>query len=347
MTTRKTASRSFASDNNAGVHPKILKAIETANRGHVVAYGDDAYTDAAVAKFREHLGENVEVFFVFGGTGANVLGLKAVTQPHHAVICAETAHINVDECGAPEKFTGCKLLSVATPDGKITVDQVKPFLHGVGFEHHVQPRVISISQATEMGTVYTPREVKRLAEFAHKHEMLLHVDGARISNAAVSLNLQLREITAEIGVDILSFGGAKNGMMYGEAVVFFDPRMARDFKYIRKQGTHLASKMRFISAQFEALLTDNLWRKNAAHANRMARILATELGKIPRIKLTQKVEANGVFAIVPRRYMAALQKRYFFYVWNEETSEARFMTSFDTTEDDIRQFVALVRKTVK
>src|SRR6266699_225691 len=234
MTTRKTPSRSFASDNNAGVHPKILKAIETANRGHVVAYGDDAYTDAAVAKFQEHLGKNVEVFFVFGGTGANVLGLKAVTQPHHAVICAETAHINVDECGAPEKFTGCKLLSVATPDGKITVDQVKPFLHGVGFEHHVQPRVISISQATEMGTVYTPREVKRLAEFAHKHDMLLHVDGARISNAAVSLNLQLREITAEIGVDILSFGGAKNGMMYGEAVVFFDPRMARDFKYIRK-----------------------------------------------------------------------------------------------------------------
>ena len=287
------------------------------------------------------------MFFVFGGTGANVLGLKAVTQPYHAIVCAETAHINVDECGAPEKFTGCKLLSVLTKDGKITVDQIKPFLHGVGFEHHVQPRVISISQSTEMGTVYTPGEIKTLADFAHKHKMLLHVDGARIANASVSLKADLKQITADVGVDIMSFGGAKNGMMYGEAVVFFDQTLAKDFKYIRKQGTHLASKMRFISAQFESLLSDHLWRKNAAHANRMARILARELAKIPRIKITQKVEANGVFAIVPKRYVAPLQKKYFFYVWNEETSEVRFMTSFDTTEDDIRDFVALVKKTVR
>jgi threonine aldolase len=339
--------RSFASDNNAGVHPRILKAIAAANEGHVVAYGDDSHTQAAVKKFREHLGRNVAVFFVFGGTGANVLGLKAVTESFHAIVCAETAHINVDECGAPEKFTGCKLLSVPTKDGKITVDQIKPFLHGVGFEHHVQPRVISISQSTEMGTVYTPREIKTLADFAHKHDMLLHVDGARIANAAVRLEADLKEITTDVGVDILSFGGAKNGMMFGEAVVFFDKKLAKDFKYIRKQGTHLASKMRFISAQFEALLSNNLWRKNAAHANRMARILARELAKIPRIKLTQKVEANGVFAIVPKRYVALLQKNYFFYVWNEETSEVRFMTSFDTTEDDIKDFVALVKKTVK
>ena len=347
MSKQTKPSRSFASDNNAGVHPKILQAIEKANRGHVVAYGDDQYTAAAVAKFREHLGENIEVFFVFGGTGANVLGLKAVTQPHHAVICAETAHINVDECGAPEKFTGCKLLSVPTIDGKLTVEKIKPFLHGVGFEHHVQPRVISISQSTEMGTVYTAREIRRLADFVHKHDMLLHMDGARIANAAVSLHRKLREITGEVGVDILSFGGAKNGMMYGEAVVFFDPKMARDFKYIRKQGMHLASKMRFISAQFEALLTNNLWQQNAAHANQMAQILATELEKIPQIKLTQKVEANGVFAIVPPPFVPVLQKKYFFYVWNEETSEARFMTSFDTTEDDIAAFVKLLRKTVK
>jgi threonine aldolase len=347
MTTPKTPSRSFASDNNAGVHPKILRAIETANVGHVVAYGDDPYTDAAVKKFREQLGRNVAVFFVFGGTGANVLGIKAVTQPHHAVICAETAHINVDECGAPERFTGCKLLSVATTDGKITVDQIKPFLHGVGFEHHVQPRVISISQSTEMGTVYTPGEIRTLADFAHKHDMLLHMDGARISNAAVSLNMSLREVTADVGVDILSFGGAKNGMMYGEAVVFFDRQAARDFKYIRKQGAQLASKMRFIAAQFEALLSEDLWRKNAAHANQMAQILAAELAKIPRIQLTQKVEANGVFAIVPKRYLPVLQKKYFFYVWNEETSEARFMTSFDTTENDIKDFVGLVKKIVK
>jgi len=347
MKNRTKPSRSFASDNNAGVHPRILRAIAAANKGHVVAYGDDGYTQAAVKKFREHLGKDVAVFFVFGGTGANVLGLKAVTQPYHAIVCAETAHINVDECGAPEKFTGCKLLSVLTKDGKITVDQIKPFLHGVGFEHHVQPRVISISQSTEMGTVYTPGEIKTLADFAHKHKMLLHVDGARIANASVSLKADLKQITADVGVDIMSFGGAKNGMMYGEAVVFFDQTLAKDFKYIRKQGTHLASKMRFISAQFEALLSDHLWRKNAAHANRMARILARELAKIPRIKITQKVEANGVFAIVPKRYVAPLQKKYFFYVWNEETSEVRFMTSFDTTEVDIRDFVALVKKTVR
>jgi threonine aldolase len=339
--------RSFASDNNAGVHPKILKALAAANEGHVVAYGDDAYTQAALQKFREHLGKSVAVFFVFGGTGANVLGLKAVTESFHAIICAETAHINVDECGAPEKFTGCKLLSVPTKDGKITVDQIKPFMHGVGFEHHVQPRVISISQSTEMGTVYTPREIKTLADFAHKHDMLLHVDGARIANAAVSLKVDLKQLTADVGVDILSFGGAKNGMMFGEAVVFFDQSLAKDFKYIRKQGTHLASKMRFISAQFEALLSNNLWRKNATHANRMARILARELAKLPRIEITQDVEANGVFAIVPKRYVALLQKKYFFYVWNEETSEVRFMTSFDTTENDITEFVALVEKTVK
>jgi threonine aldolase len=330
MKNRTKPSRSFASDNNAGVHPRILKAIAAANEGHVVAYGDDGYTQAAVKRFREHLGKDVAVFFVFGGTGANVLGLKAVTQPYHAIVCAETAHINVDECGAPEKFTGCKLLSVPTKDGKITVDQIKPFLHGVGFEHHVQPR-----------------EIKTLADFAHKHNMLLHVDGARIANATVSLKADLKQITTDVGVDIMSFGGAKNGMMYGEAVVFFAKTLAKDFKYIRKQGTHLASKMRFISAQFEALLSNNLWRKNAAHANRMARILAHELAKIPRIKITQKVEANGVFAIVPKRYVALLQKKYFFYVWNEELSEVRFMTSFDTTEADIRDFVALIRKTVR
>jgi threonine aldolase len=339
--------RSFASDNNAGVHPKILGAIERVNRGHVIAYGDDVYTEAAVRKFRAQLGKDVEVFFVFGGTGANVLGLKAVTKPYHAVVCAETAHINVDECGAPEKFTGCKLLSVATKDGKIRIEQIKPFLHGVGFEHHVQPRVISISQSTEMGTVYTPAEIKTIADFAHKHDMLLHVDGARIANAAVSLKTTLREITTDAGVDILSFGGAKNGMMYGEAVVFFDTKLASDFKYIRKQGTHLASKMRFISAQFAALLSHNLWRRNAAHANRMAQVLAGELAKIPQITITQKVEANGVFAILPKEYIGPLQKRYFFYVWNAETSEVRFMTSFDTTKADIKECVSLVKKTVK
>ncbi len=342
----KKPTRSFASDNNAGVHPRILEAMAAVNTGHVVAYGDDPHTEAAGKKFREHLGKGTEIFFVFGGTGANVLGLSAVTHPHHAVICAETAHINVDECGAPEKFTGCKLLSVVTNDGKITIEQMRPFLHGVGFEHHVQPRVISISQSTEMGTVYQLTELRALSGFAHKNDMLLHMDGARLANAAVSLKVGLREITRDVGVDILSFGGAKNGMMYGEAVVFFDPILAKDFKYTRKQGTHLPSKMRFISAQFEALLSNDLWRRNATQANRMAQLLAMELGKIPKIQITQKVEANGVFAILPAKHIATLQKQYFFYVWNEETSEVRFMTSFDTTEDDIRDFVSLVAKTL-
>jgi threonine aldolase len=339
--------RSFASDNNAGVHPEIIDALRAANEGHVVAYGDDPFTARATKVFQKHFGKDVAVFFVFGGTGANVLGLKAITNSYEAVVCAETAHINVDECGAPEKFTGCKLLSVRTPDGKLRPDDIKPFLHGVGFEHHVQPRVISVSQATEMGTVYSKSELKTLARFAHDHNMLLHVDGARIANAAVSLNASFKEITVDSGVDVLSFGGAKNGMMYGEAVVFFDKKRAIDFKYIRKQGMHLPSKMRFISAQFETLLGTDLWRRSAAHANRMARVLASELEKIPQIKITQPVEANGVFAEIPAKFVPALQKKYFFYVWNEETSECRFMASFDTTEEDVRDFVALVRKTVK
>ena len=228
--------RSFASDNNAGVHPEMIDAISAANDGHVVAYGDDPFTARAVKVFQKHFGRDTAVYFVFGGTGANVLGLKAMTNTYEAVVCAETAHINVDECGAPEKFTGCKLLDVRTPDGKLRVEQIKPFLHGVGFEHHVQPRVISVSQATEMGTVYTKNELKTLARFAHDHNMLFHVDGARIANAAVSLNASLREITVDVGVDVLSFGGAKNGMMYGEAVVFFDKKTRHELQIHSQTG---------------------------------------------------------------------------------------------------------------
>ena len=347
MKVSHSPSRSFASDNNAGVHPEIIEALRAANVGHVIAYGDDLFTARAVKAFQKHFGRDIRVYFVFGGTGANVLGLQAVTKSYQAVICAETAHINVDECGAPEKFTGCKLLSVPTPDGKLTVDKIKHFLHGVGFEHHVQPRVISVSQVTEMGTLYTRDELRTLSAFAHKNDMLLHVDGARIANAAVSLNATLKAITVDVGVDVLSFGGAKNGMMYGEAVVFLNKNLGTDFKYIRKQGMHLASKMRYISAQFEALLSGDLWKRSAAHSNRMARLLAGELEKIPQVTLTQPVEANGVFAIVPRKYIPSLQKKYFFYVWNEETSEIRLMTSFDTTEQDVEEFVALVKRIVK
>jgi threonine aldolase len=339
--------RSFASDNNAGVHPEIVEAIRAVNEGHVIAYGDDDVTARAVKLFKKHFGKDIEVYFVFGGTGANTLGLKAITKPHHAVVCAETAHINVDECGAPEKFTGCKLIALPTPDGKLRLEQLEPLVNVFGNEHHVQPRVVSVSQATEMGTVYQKHELKAIAKFAHANDMLLHVDGARLANAAASLNTSLRSITADVGVDVLSFGGTKNGMIYGEAVVFFDPKLARDFKYIRKQGMHLPSKMRFISAQFETLLSGDLWHRSATQANRMARLLASELEKVPQIRLTQEVEANGVFAIVPKQFIPLLQKKYFFYVWNEAISEARLMCSFDTTEEDIQEFVSLVRRTVK
>lgn len=339
--------RSFASDNNAGVHPEVIEAIKAANEGHVVAYGNDLITARAIKLFQKHFGRDVAVYFVFGGTGANVLGLKAITKSYQAIICADTSHVNTDECGAPENFTGCKLLTIATPDGKLRVENIKPLLHGIGVEHHVQPGVITISQATEMGTVYTKKELKTLAGFAHDHGMLLHVDGARLCNAAVSLEASLKEITADVGVDVLSFGGTKNGMMYGEAVVFFNPKLAADFKYIRKQGMQLSSKMRFIAAQFEAMLSGNLWRRGPERANRMAQLLAGELAKLPQIRITQPVEANGVFAVIPPEYIPALQKKYFFYVWDEEISEVRFMASFDTTEDDIRDFVKFVRKTVK
>ena len=339
--------RSFASDNNAGIHAEVIAAIAAANDGHVIAYGNDPYTARAVKLFQKHFGRDTAIYFVYGGTGANVLGLKAITKPYEAIICAETAHINVDECGAPEHFTGCKLLQISTPDGKLRVEQIQPLLHAVGFEHHVQPRVISVSQATEMGTVYTKKELKTLADFAHDHNLLLHVDGARLANAAVSLNASLKEITAEAGVDVLSFGGTKNGMMYGEAVIFFNKNFGGDFKYIRKQGMQLPSKMRYVSAQFEALLSDDLWRRSAAHSNRMAQMLGSELAKIPQLHLTQPVETNGVFAVIPAKYVPVLQKKYFFYVWNEEISEVRFMASFDTSEDDVRDFVQFVRETVK
>ncbi len=338
---------SFASDNNAGIHPEIFAALAAANSGHVVAYGDDPYTRSALDKFKLTFGEKIDTYFVFGGTAANVIGLQTVTRPYNAIICAETAHINVDECGAPEKFTGCKLLTIPTKDGKIRVGEIKAWLHGVGDQHHVQARVVSISQSTEMGTVYTPREIAALADFAHQNGMLLHMDGARLSNASVSLGVPLKTPTADAGVDILSFGGTKNGMMYGEALVFFEPALSENLKYSRKQGMQLASKMRFISAQFEALLSNDLWRRNAEHANRMAQQLAQEVQKIPRVKITQKVEANAIFAIVPRECIPVLQKEYFFYVWNESTAEVRWMTSFDTTEDDIEEFVRLLRDTIR
>lgn len=339
-----THPRGFASDNNAGVHPRILKAIAEANVGHVIAYGDDEYTARAVQIFRKHFGKECEVFFVFNGTAANVLGIKAITHSYHSIICSDIAHLQVDECGAPEKYTGCKLLTVPSPDGKLTPEGIRTHLHGFGFEHHSQPRVISITQSTEMGTVYSIEEIKRISALARQYGLYLHMDGARLANAAVSLNCRFTEMTKQVGVDVLSFGGTKNGMMYGEAIVFFNPSLAEDFKYIRKQGMQLGSKMRFISAQFISLLEDDLWLQNARHANTMAKYLEQQLREIPQVKITQPVQANAVFAILPAEYIAILQKKFFFYVWNETTNEVRWMTSFDTTAEDIDLFVSEIRK---
>ncbi|NOZ46137.1 MAG: low specificity L-threonine aldolase [Chlorobi bacterium] len=332
------AKRGFASDNNSGVHSDIIKAIQEVNSGHTIGYGSDKYTEKALQKFKQIFGKYTETYFVFTGTAANVLGLSAVTKSYHSIICAETAHINEDECGAPEKFTGCKVLTAETPDGKLTPDLIKKHLYGFDFEHHSQPKIISITQATEMGTVYKPDEIKQITDFAHKNKMLVHMDGARISNAAVSLNLPFKAFTTDVGLDILSFGGTKNGMMYGEAVVFFNSNLAPDFKYIRKQGMQLASKMRFIGAQFLAFFENDLWKKNAKHSNEMAQYLVSKVKNIPAVKITQPVEANGVFAIVPKQIISELQKEFFFYMWDENKSEVRWMTSFDTTKEDVDQF---------
>jgi threonine aldolase len=339
--------RSFASDNNAGVHPEVLAAITRANEGHVVGYGDDPYTESAKKKFEEHFGTGIEVYFTFNGTGANVLGLQALTRPYNAILCSDYAHICVDECGAPEKHTGCKLISLPHQDGKITVDAVRHAFHGIGDQHHVQAKVISITQSTEMGTVYTPEEIRALARFAHERDMFLHMDGARIANAAASMRQTLRQATRDLGVDVLSFGGTKNGMMGGEAVVFFDKALSADFLYLRKQGMQLASKMRFIAVQFEALLTNDLWRRSAEHANQMARVLEVEVRKIPQVRIAWPVEANGVFAQIPSYAVEKIKERYFFYPWVEEQCIVRWMCSFDTTEKDVKDFAQVVAESVK
>ena len=318
-----------------------------ANNGHVVGYGDDFFTQKAINIFKEKFGAETEIFFVFNGTGANVLGLSTVTNSFNSIICAETAHIQEDECGAPEKFTGCKLIPVEPVNGKVTPERVQQHLKGFDFEHHSQPRVISISQATEMGSVYQPDEIKALAKLAHQNNMLLHMDGTRIANAAIALNLDFKAFTKDCGVDILSFGGTKNGMMMGEAVLFFNPDLTKSTKYIRKQSMQLFSKMRFVGAQFIAYFENDLWKETASHANNMAKLLEAEVSKIAEIKLTQKVEANGVFAVVPRNIIESLQKRFFFYVWDEKKSEVRWMTSFDTTEDEIHEFTTLIKELVK
>jgi threonine aldolase len=341
-----TERRGFASDNQAGVHADVMAALASANEGHAGAYGDDPWTARAQERFREHFGPSARAFPVFNGTGANVLCLEALTHPWEAVVCARTAHLHVDECGAPER-AGRKLLVVDTPDGRLTPELVAPQLARLGDEHVVQPRLISIAQSTELGTVYPPDAVAALAEWAHAHGMLLHVDGARLCNAAASLGVSLRELTSEAGVDAVSFGGTKNGLMGAEAVVLLRDDVGDGFKYRRKQAMQLASKMRYISAQLEALLSDGLWERSAVHANAMARRLAAAVRDLDGVRITQPVEANAVFAVLDPAVTERLQRSWPFYVWDDATGEVRWMASWDTTEEEVDAFAADVRAALR
>ncbi len=335
--------RGFGSDNHSGISPEVLQAITAANIDHALAYGDDEWCARTEELFRREFGPQARVYFVFNGTGANVLCIDAMCRSHEAVVCAETAHINVDECGAPQCVVGCRLLTVDTPDGKLTPELVKTRLHGFGFEHHSQPKAISITQSTELGTLYTLDEIRALADLAHSYHMYLHMDGARLANAAVALGCTFKEMTTDLGVDCLSFGGTKNGMLMGESCVILNPALDIDMKYRRKQMTQLCSKMRFIAAQFEAYLTTGLWRRNAEHSNRMAQLLHEEVKKLG-VRVMYDVQVNSVFVQLPAEVWHALQKEYFFYDWDEAQNVVRWMCSFDTTEEDIHSFIAALKR---
>lgn len=338
------AVRGFASDNYSGIHPEILEALSIVNGGHQVSYGDDVYTEHLQEVFRSHFGERAEAYPVFNGTGANVVSLQALTRRWSAVVCAETAHINVDECGAPEKIAGIKLLTVPTPDGKLTPDLIDRQAWGWGDEHRAQPHVVALTQSTELGTVYTPDEIAAISAHAHGNGMAVFVDGSRLANAAASLDLPLRAFTTDVGVDVLSFGGTKNGLMLGEAVVVLNPDVADGLKFLRKSSMQLASKMRFVSAQLIALLEGDLWLRNARHANAMAARLYAAVKDIPGVAVTQAPEANAVFAVIPPEVADRVRKRFRFYTWDTRTGEVRWVCSFDTTEADVDAFAATLRE---
>ena len=343
--------RGFASDNYSGVHPEVLDAIAAANGGHQIAYGEDQYTERLQAVFAGHFGEGVEVFPVFNGTGANVTGLQSMLPRWGAVVSASTAHINSDEGGAPERVGGMKLLTVPTPDGKLTPELIDREAWGWGDEHRAQPLVASITQTTELGTAYTAEEIRAIADHVHERGMRLHLDGARLSNAAASLGLPLRAFTRDAGVDVLSFGGTKNGALGAEAIVVLNPEASEGLKYLRKLNMQLASKMRFVSAQLVALLEGDLWISSASHANAMARRLRDALdagiasGDLPGLGFTQETQSNGVFATLPAGVADRLRDRGFkFYDWDASRNEVRWMCSFDTSEADIDDFVAGIRE---
>ncbi|GGX66701.1 threonine aldolase [Streptomyces hiroshimensis] len=332
--------RGFASDNYAGVHPEILAALALANGGHQVAYGEDDYTAHLQDVMRGHFGPTAEAFPVFNGTGANVVALQALTERWGAVICAGTAHIHVDECGAPERVGGLKLLTVPTGHGKLTPELIDREAFGWDDEHRAQPQVVSIAQTTELGTCYTPEEIREICDHAHERGMKVHLDGSRIANAAATLGVPLRAFTTDAGVDVLSFGGTKNGMVFGECVVVLNPDAVRAMKHLRKMSMQLASKMRFVSVQFEALLSGDLWLRSASHANAMAARLAERVRAVEGVEVLHPVQSNAVFARLPHDVSERLQKRYRFYFWDEGAGDVRWMCSFDTTEADVDAFAA-------
>ena len=334
--------RGFASDNYAGAHPDVLAAVLAANADHAPAYGDDPWTAAAHAALRTALGDQATPFIVFNGSAANVLCLSTLCRSFEAVICADTAHIHVDECGAPEMVGRVKLLTVPTPDGKLTPDLVAPLVQRIGDEHAIQPRAVSITQSTELGTVYSVEEIRALSALCREHALLLHVDGARIFNGAAACGTSLRELLTDAGVDAVSLGATKIGGLGAEAAVFLRPGLAEHVKYARKQTLQLASKHRFLAAQITALLTDDLGLRNARHANAMAQRLAEALGPVAGVRITQAPQANAVFAVLDPAATRALQEDWRFYVWDETTGEVRWMTSWDTTADDVDRFAAAV-----
>src|SRR5690554_7968981 len=331
--------RSVRSDNHSGVHPRIMEALAEINRDHAVAYGDDPWTAEAKELLRSRLADkSVEPLFLFNGTGANVVALQACTLPFHSILCAATAHIAVDECGAPVKFSGASLKEIPTPDGKLTPDLVRPHLHGFGFEHHSQPKVIAISQTTELGTAYTPDELKALADLAHQHDMYLFVDGTRVANACAYLGTTLKEITGDCGVDIFTLGGTKNGLMFGEVLIALRPELSENLKYYRKQTTQLYSKMRYIAAQFIPYLKEGIWLDNARKSNAAAQQLFSLMSELPGVSIARPVQSNAVFFVLPKELRDRLRERYYFYDWDEAAGEARLVCSWDTSMEDIEQF---------
>ena len=340
---------SFGSDNHSGIHPLIMQAIVNENKNFAVAYGEDNYTKGVLSQLENLLGGDCTAFFVLNGTGANVVALSCFINSYNSILAPSTAHINVDECGAPEKLSGSKIVPLFAENGKVSAQTVKGSLFGFGFQHHAQPKILSISQPTELGTLYTPEEIRELADLMHEHGGYLHMDGSRISNAAAYLNMPIKEFTADCGVDVLSFGGTKNGLLMGEAVVVFNnsTNAAEILPYVRKQATQLHSKSRFIAAQFEEYLKDDLYLKLANHSNSMAQYLAKELEPIECIKLSKKVESNAVFAILPLELSEELHKKHYFYVWDESINEVRWMCSFATTKEDIDNFVNDIKELLK